>query len=204
MGLQLTKEELRAAYAKLRTCLTEGLEDVEIMERMNLEWEEVVDLKRRFLDHEAETLRSRSTEQAYVRYALEQRQCVTDLEKVIKECSEKKNATARVAAIRAKSDILDRTAKMGLELGLLKRVATGSGLEAGQALREMPNTELRNYILAEINVFNQVRIQCGEGSILDLVPGPLHRSPPPKAKFPVKGHSRSKVFGGRRVTKEDS
>jgi hypothetical protein len=204
MGLQLTKEELRAAFAKLRTCLTEGLEDVEIMERLNLDWEEVVDLKRRFYDHEAEVLRARSTEQAFVRYALEQRQCVNDLEKVIRECTEKKNAASRVAAVRAKSDILDRTARMGLELGLLKRIAAGSGLEAGQALKEMPNSELRSYILAEINVFNQVRIQCGEGSILDIAPGPLHRSPSQKAKFPVKGHSRSKVFGGRRVTKEDS
>lgn len=202
MTLHLTRNELRAAFTKLRICLVDGMEDSEISEKLGLAWEEVYELKRKFFDHEAELLRSRSTEHTYVKYVIEMRQCVTDLKKVEKDSEAQQNQSARVSAIKAQYDIHDRTMKTGLDLGLIKRVSTG-GLEAGQAIKEMNNVEFRRLIMTEAAEFYDVRGRFGEQGLTDLQPGPLHRTQAVK-KVPVKKHSRTKVHGGRRVVKDDS
>lgn len=202
MAIRLTRAELREAYARIRACLVEGLEDNEIADRMGIPWEEVYELKRSFYDHEAELLRARSTEHNYVRYAIEQRQCLKDLDRVIQDYQEQKNVSGYVGAVKAKSEILERTMKMGLDLGLVKRVA-GGGLGAGEAIKEMSNIELRKFIVAEISEFNSLRSRFSEVDLMQMEPGPLHQSANVK-KMPIKGHSRSKVLGGRRVVKEDS
>lgn len=203
MVLNLKGDELRAALSKLRVCLTQGRDDEAVGKELGLAWDEVLELKRRFYDHEAELLRGRSTEHTYVRFAVEQRQCLTDLDNVIAEYKEKKNAAAMVAAIRAKSDILERVLKMGLDLGLVDRNTNGKGYAAGEAIKQMANTELRQYIVAEINVFNQMMVRYGDQGMLQIAAGPVYRTAQTK-KFPVKGHVRSKVYGGRRVVKGGS
>lgn len=201
MALKLRGDELRTAFAKLRGCLTEGLDEGETTQRLGLPWEEMLELKRRFYDNEAEILRNRSTEHSFVRYVVEQRQCLHDLESVISDYQTQKNVAAYVGAVRAKSDIMDRILKTGVDLGLIDRVQEGKGYAAGEAIKGMPNVELRQYIVAEMRVFNEWMLRFGDQGIVDVSTGPLHR-PQQKEKTPVRGHARTKVHGGRRVVRE--
>ena len=203
MALNLKGEELRAAYSKLRICLVEGNEDdAKIGAELGLTWDEVLELKRSFYDHEAEILRARSTEQTYVRFAIEQRQCMNDLDEVIIECKGNKNANVRVSANKAKSDISERMLKMGLELGVVNRISDSKGYAAGEAIKQMANPELRRYIIGEINVCNQYIARFGDSDMLSVEDGPIYRTTT-RQKHPVKAHGRSKVYGGRRVVKGD-
>ena len=200
MSLKLKAEELREAFAKLRGCLIEGLDDNQIAERLKLSWAEVQELKHRFDDNEAEALRTRSTEHTYVRYVIEQRRCLADLDKVIADYQQQKNVAAYVGAIRAKSDILERVLKTGQDLGLIERFTKGEGYVAGEAIKNMNNIQFQQFILNVIGDLDQLRLRYGDQPLGALEPGPLHR--PLVARTPVKGHSRSAVYGGRRVVKE--
>lgn len=197
-SLQLKGDALRTALGKLRVCLVEKKKDADICDTLGLKWEELLELKRRFYDAEAEILRGRSTEHTYVRYVLEQRQCMTDLDVVITK--DNKGNSSYVSAVRAKSDILDRILKTGVELGLIQRLADGAGYAAGEAIKSMNNRDFRVYITQEIQVLNQMMVKFGDTSIMDVGVGPLY-SPKKQPKTPVKGHSRSKTFGGRRLVK---
>lgn len=201
MSLQLKGDSLRTALGKLRTCLVENKKDSEICEELGLRWEELLELKRKFYDAEAEILRGRSTEHTYVRYVLEQRRCMTDLDVAITK--DNKGNSSYVSAVRAKSEILDKILKTGVELGLIQRLADGGGYAAGEAIKSMNNKEFRGYIIQEIQVLNQVMVKFGDTSIMDVEVGPLYETKK-QPKTPVKGHSRSKTFGGRRVVKGKS
>lgn len=198
MSLQLKGDELRTALSRLRVCLVEKKSDAEICDELGVSWEELLDLKRKFFEAEAEILRGRSTEITYVRYVLEQRQCMSDLDAVIIE--ENKGNAGFVSAVRAKSDILDRILKTGVELGLIQRLADGAGYAAGEAIKSLNNKDFRVYITQEIQVLNQMMIRFGDTSIMDVEVGPLYE-PKKQQKMPVKGHSRTKTYGGRRLVK---
>lgn len=198
MSLQLKGDGLRSALSKLRVCLVEKKKDAEICDKLGLSWEELLDLKRKFFDGEAEILRGRSTEHTYVRYVLEQRQCMADLDAVIAE--KDKGNSSYVSAVRAKSDILDKVLKTGVELGLIQRLADGGGYAAGEAIKSMNNKDFRVYIVQEIQVLNQMMVRYGDTSIMDVEVGPIYQKKL-QPKTPVKGHSRTKIFGGRRLVK---
>lgn len=211
MPLELKGDALRVAFAKLRSYLAEGLEHHEVCEKMQLSWIEVEELRRKLLDQEAALVRRRPTEHTYVEYCLEMRRCMNDLDKVIdgfeiKEGAKEplKNSAGYVGAVRAKADILDRMIKVGQDFGLIERVAEGKGLAAGEAIKNMANTELRAFILQEVNVFNTLLVQFGDKRIEEMDPGPLHQAlSAPKHPVPkVQGHARGKVHAGRRVVRK--
>ena len=219
MALKLAPKELRIAFAKLRVCLVEGLEPDEMCERLGLQWGDVEELRRRYLDHEADIVRHKPTEHTYVEYCLEMRKCIQDLERVtleyeggvedaeggkdVKGKPKTVNVSGYVGAVRARADIIDRIIKQGQEFGFIERKAESKGYAAGQAIKDLSNADFRQYIFNEINVFNTMQMKFGDRSIMDVEPGPLY-APTANRKFPVhkiKGHARSKVFGGRQLTR---
>lgn len=205
MALNLRGEDLRAAFAKLRAAIVEGLDHNQVCERLGLSWGDVDELKRKFYDEEAELVRHKPTEHAYVEYCLEMRRCMEDLDRVIEDYEKQKNVSGYVGAVRARADIVDRMLKTGQELGLVERMASEKGYAAGQAIKDMGNKEFRQFIHNEMHVFNQILVKYGDRPMLEIDPGALY-APAPSAKFPVqktKGHARSKVFAGRRVVREE-
>lgn len=200
MALKMKADVLRAAFAKLRVCLIEKTDDNGIAEELGLSWEDVQELKRRFHDHESEIVRARSTEHTYIRYVIEQRQNLHDLDEIIKDYEKQKNVAAIVSAIRAKSEILENILKTGQELGLVERLSKGEGFHAGEALKQLNNVQFRDLIVNVIADLDGLRLRFGDKSITEMTTGPLHR-PLPAPKQAVKGHSRSKVHAGRRVVK---
>lgn len=213
MAINLKGSDLRMAFAKMRGCLVEGLTEDQMCERFGLSWDDVDEIRRQCLDEEAEVIRHRSTEHTYVQYCLEMRRCIDDLEKVGIDYIDSKdsedgttakvNVSGYVGAVRARADIIDRIIKTGQDFGLIERKNDGKGFAAGEAIKEMSNPEFKKYILQEINIFNTMQLKFGDKSFTELDPGPLYQATISQ-KFPVRkvqGHTRGKVFGGRRVVK---
>jgi hypothetical protein len=203
MALKLKGDELRAAFARLRICLIEENDEHEIANKLGLTWAEVDALKKKFYDHEASIVRGESTEHTYVRYLIDQRACIADLDKIISDYEKQKNVSAIVSAVRVKSEILDRMIKLGQDFGLVERKAEGKSLAAGDAIRNMGASEIKQYIIKEIKVFNNMMLKFGDQDLMSMDPGPLY-IPAQTEKKPVKGHARSKVSGGRRAVRGKS
>lgn len=203
MALKLRGKEMRAALAKLRGHIVEGLDHQDICDELGLDWGEVDELKRKLLDEEAEVVRHKSTEHTYVEYCMEMRRCMSDLDKVVADYTKQKNVTGFVGAVRARAELLDRMIKTGQDFGLIERKAEGASFAAGEAIKNMANADLRKYIYSEINTFNTLIVKFGDQSILEMEPGPLYQtiSTPKQPVRKTKGHARSKVLAGRRVVR---
>jgi len=190
--------EERNAFARLRGYLQEGKDDEGLCEAFGRPYEEIQILKSCFFESEKELLRKRSTEETYAVYIIEQRRCMNDLERVIEDYDKQKNVQAYVGAIKAKSEILDKIIKTGQDFGLIERAEEGRGFVAGQALIQMTHVEQKQYIIGELKALNDYMLRYGDQNILALDPGPLHL-PLPAEQEKTKAHSRTSVYGGRRV-----
>jgi len=207
MALKFSEQEIRDSFAKIRVAIVDGVDDIELSERLGISTSDTQELKRKFLEHEASLVRSKSTEIDYVEYCLEMQRSMADLDRLIS--SNKKIGSAIstvVSAVRARADIVDRMMKTGIDLGLIVRQGKNGTAEGGEAIKGLTNPEIRKYIFQEIQVFNNTMIRYGDRNITDLDIGPMYSLPPPQPvpRTPVKTspHSRSPVSKGRRIVRD--
>jgi len=207
MTLQLRGKALRSAYAKLHSLLIQGWTDEEIAEEIGIQFSDYEILKTKFFDKQSEITREKTTEHTYVQYMIEQKACIADLDNLIAEYDTSKNQSAYVGAIKAKSDILDKIIKMGQELGLVERNSDSGRLVAGQAIVNLTNVELKQFVLGEIQAVNEMHLRYGDQSIDQIDSGPIYK-PLPKAPISkldtgnkTKRKPPSKNSGGRRVVR---
>ena len=212
MTVELDDTRKRVLLSKLRESLLEGVGDDDLCEKLSCSLERVQELKLALDEQEVEALRKSPTEHTYVEYVREQRRCMLALDKLIdgyrspESDSEEQptggtTPTAFVSAVRTKSDIIDKIVKTGQEFGLIERASQGRGLIAGQAIFNLSHTEVKNYAIGELKALNEMMQRYGDQSIGDLDPGPLHL-PVSIPKSPIKAHSRTTVYAGRRVVHE--
>lgn len=187
----------------LRSALLRNVSDDDIKSLLAVGDSELEKLKEELLEHDALKVRSRSAEQTYVRYVLEQRQCINALERLAS--SERCSSAASVAAIRAKSDIIKGILQTGMEMGMIER--TGDKLAPGRAVKELTTPALQAYIIQEINLFGDYVAKFGDQKFGEIETGPIHYDLSTEKEVPqerVKHQSKPMVFRGRRVVKTDS
>lgn len=207
--------EREVALLKLRTCLEKGMYDDEIQQETCYAPDVIKELREELGARESASIRQRPTEEIYALYIYEQRRCISDLNEVVddfksnlgKDLDEKgdrqknRNINGYVGAIKTRSEILDKILKTGQDLGIIKRDSSNKGLFAGQAIINMTNIELKQYVLGEVQALHQMMADFGDQDITAIDVGPLHKQIGPP-KDPVKAHARTAVHGGRRVVKE--
>lgn len=211
MTVELDDTRRRVLLSKLHEALLEGVGDDDLCEKLQCSLERVQELKLALDDQEVEALRKSPTEHTYVEYVREQRRCMLALDRLIdgynppkiegEDAAQSTSPTAFVSAVRTKSDIIDKIVKTGQEFGLIERASQGKGMIVGQAIFNLSNKEIANYAIGELKALNEMMQRYGDQSIGELDPGPLH-IPVSTAKSPIKAHSRTTVFGGRRVVHE--
>lgn len=209
--LGLTKSEIRHAIARVLEMLGEGKTDVEIRDDLGLDQDGYDLLKRKMYEVEGDRIRGRSIEETFIDYMTDQRACVKELDDIAKAFAGNQ-LSAKVGAIRAKSDIVDKIVKFGQDIGLIDRRPEEKRILAGVMVADMSNKQLRGMITSELANLDKMVKTFGEGSILDMKPGQLHYDPVPalgagaKGKTPAKSKTNkakaNKVHGGRRVVRK--
>jgi len=209
--LGMTKEELRGAVARLLAHLGEGMSDAEARDAMGLEQDQFDRLKRKLYELEGDRLRNRPVEEVFIDYAIEQRACLKALDD-LGDVFAPGQLAARVGAIRAKSDIVDKIVKFGQDIGLIDKRPEEKRILAGVMVSDMSNKQLRSMITSELSNLNSLIGKYGEQSIMDMDPGSLHYDAKPalppakkagntgetKAKSKTNKAKANKVHGGRR------
>ena len=220
MALQLSDEDLRRYCARLCVLLTSVKSEENIATRLGLSWADYEELKSKMLEIESLKIQEKSAEATYVEYVIKQETNIKDLTDMITKFKESKQHAAMVSAVKARAEIYDKMISVGQELGFIKKVPERTEVIAGVMVAEMSNDDLRAAIAGELASLDALMKKHGEGHITDLTPGQLHFSDapesavidvtpeppplqlePPKPVKAVKGHSRNRVYKGRRVVK---
>ena len=125
-------------------CIAEGLTRDEIMVRMRLTDVEFDKIERRVLETDAARFTAMGTAHRYYMYSLRQEQCAHELDRLIEENrgNDGFSSTAMVAAIKAKSQIIENTMKMGQELGIIAKRSREIRVVGQVNLATMSNDEL--------------------------------------------------------------
>lgn len=175
MALRLSKENMRAALAALRSYLATGMTDQDICQTMGISWVDYEDLKNKLLESEAAKISSRSSEDVFVEYMLNQEINVRDLTEMIQGFKSSKQHAAMVGAVKARAEIYDKIIKTGQELGFIDKVPEKTEIVAGVVVKSLSEEELREQLLAGSANFQGKVLKYGIGSnIVDIEPGPTH------------------------------
>jgi hypothetical protein len=191
-GSNLTKrwgaEETRRRIAELQAHLGEGKDDLQIAEEMSLKTAEYNELKREMYTWETTDLNAKPMEEVYINYVLHQKQCIKDLDGMIREFRRTNQYNAMVGAVRAKSDILDKIIAKGQEFSILEKAPEKKQVIAGLMVANLDNEQLRAFITRELVGIDSLTKRYGDVDILGA-PAPLATLPPATSALPASGNT---------------
>jgi len=208
--MRLSKEQLREAIETIYNKLTNGLSDNEVAEDMGLSVEEFLEFKSKMFEIKTEDLVKRPSEHIYVEYMIEQGKNLRDLTNMVDDSN--LNASAKVGAIRARADILDKLLTKGQEFGLIHK-EPDKKIIAGIAINELSSEKLKTLVLNELQMINKLinkhgdkkivdlelpEIYGGEGLIIENKQEELKSLPPAKRESKSNKANTSKIHKGRR------
>lgn len=153
----------------LRACISEGMTRSEIARIMRLERAELAALERKLIVDDAHPFLGIPGPHRYYTFVLQQEQCVRDLDfyidaayenvrswrQMLQNLPENDEASrmrmirdfpsyqSAIAAIRAKSDIMERIIKMGQEMGVIEKRAKEMRVSGQVNLAALPTEMLR-------------------------------------------------------------
>lgn len=173
----MTKEHLAEAIQAIYSGYVEGLTDEEVAAKIGVTAEEFQKLRTAMFDSKAEEIRSKPTEHVYVQYILDQSKNIKDLTEMIKDFKNTRQHTAMVAAVKTRSDILDKLIKKGQEFGFISQDPKTGDLGLGKLLGDLTNKQLRMKITMELQTLNDLVGRYGDGNIIDMPIGSIHHGP---------------------------
>lgn len=166
-------DEIRQLLAALRSHLALGKDDYAVAQEMKLTTAEYNALKREMYAQDKINVHSKSVEEVYTDYCLRQEQNITDLANLVNELKTTKQYNAVVGAIRAKSDILDKTIKLGQEFGLLEKVPEKKQVVAGVMVAGLETEELRALVQKLAADVGGLALRYGDADFMSAKPAPL-------------------------------
>jgi len=122
--------EIRRQLADVRALIGSGATDYEILADLNITLQTLSKLKQRMFSDELDQVQNETAAENWVRYHLRMEQNIADLNSVIVDAKAIEQAsalTARVGAIKAKAELIDRVFEKGQQLGVIPTVAPDVG-----------------------------------------------------------------------------
>lgn len=172
MGQKLSRRKQLERYLD---GLARGEADAEIQAELDLTQAAYAQIKAAALTTEVDRVRDTTTEQVYVEYCMAQRGCINDLNTLLEQYKQAKNASAIVGAVKARSDIIDKMIKLGQDFGIIEKKPQESRIVAGVVVTQLSNDQLREAIADQIANLNTLVTRFGDKEIGDLDPGALYR-----------------------------
>jgi len=175
----LAQRRWRVEEAMLRACVAEGMSRDQIKDTMNLNDHSLGIIEKRLLANDGQLVNNQSTSHKFYIYTLQQEQCARDLEYVLqliigdmenwnsamsklarnedfdpRDMPSKPSPQAAVMAIRAKSEIYDKTIKTGQEMGIIEKRARELRLSGNLNLSALSTEELKNTLDKKLKDFH--------------------------------------------------
>jgi len=168
---------MRIEEELLRACLSEGMQRDEILRLMKIGEHQLSIIEKRLLANDGQRHLTMTAAHRYYMYTLQQEQCVRDLDGFIQESHDAINnwnkaaklygspATARkvlgpapstqsgILAVKAKSEILDRTIKMGQDIGIIQKRAKEVRVSGQLNLAALPTEQLKKELTKKLDQF---------------------------------------------------
>lgn len=169
-----------------KACIAEGMSREQIAKTLGIHVSNLASIEKRILTGDGQRYISKSTAYRYYEYALQQEQNIRDLDyfvDMIYEDAEryrrgcrlleeseydedikvppKPSVQAAVLAIKAKSDIHDRTIRMGQELGIVEKRAKEIRVSGNVNLAALDTEELRVMLSKKLKAMDAL-VQKGE------------------------------------------
>jgi len=179
------RKRMRIEEELLRACLAEGMTREDIMAVMDIRDDQLVAIEKRLLANDGQKRLTMSTAHLYYVYCLQQEQCLRDLDFFVDESYQSianwnkaaklygspgvarkvlgaaPNNQAAILAIKAKSEILDRTIKMGQDMGIIQKRAKEIRVSGDINLAALPTEQLRHVLQKKLSQFDQL-VEQGE------------------------------------------
>lgn len=176
----IRKTRQRIEEELLRACIAEGMNREEIMVVMNLREDQIAIIEKRLLANDGQKQLAMTTAHRYYVYTLQQEQCLRDLDYFVEETYRSiknwNNAArlygspgvarkilgtapspqAAVIAIKAKSEILDRTIKTGQDMGVIQKRAKEVRVSGQLNLAALPTEQLRKTLQKKLSQFDEL------------------------------------------------
>jgi hypothetical protein len=135
----------------------------------------------------------------YEQYRTQQLQACAELENLAEAFKKSSQHNALVAAVKARSEILDRIVKMGQELGLIKRAAHEVEIHAKVDLRQLSIAELRVQLAKEVRDLKSLLEPPRLDGVADTVAQRVLAPPTPAAVAAPKESAREKPVTAARA-----
>ena len=201
--LDVERVELMGRWARMMELLNAGFSEPDVREKMKLTLDEYEKIRRGAFQFEAERARKKSNEEVYVDYVVNQSKCIRDLTAIAGEFKERKNHSALVSAIRARSEIYDKIVKLGQDFGIVTKEPERSEHSVSVLIANLGSDELRAIVVSELQNMDRLTQMYGGQNILDITPGRIHRTlPAAKPQVPKRAKAKQNpVHRGRRVVR---
>jgi hypothetical protein len=158
--------EVRRQIADLRSLMGQGKTDHEILEEMSITLQTLSKLKQRLFSDELDIVQNETAAENWVRYHLRMEANLRDLDAVISDAKAYDQAaalTARVGAVKAKADLIDRVFVKGQELGVIPTVAKAADTDYPS---EIPS--LKSLVDEKTQLLGEMAKQYGVFDYADL------------------------------------
>lgn len=176
----IRKTRQRIEEELLRACIAEGMNREEIMIVMGLRDDQVSVIEKRLLANDGQKQLAMTTAHRYYVYCLQQEQCIRDLDYFVEETYQSiKNwnkaaklygspgvarkilgsapsTQAAVIAIKAKSEIFERTIKTGQDMGVIQKRAKEIRVSGQVNLAALPTEQLRKTLQKKLSQFEEL------------------------------------------------
>lgn len=125
--------ETRRQISQIRSLIGSGCTDYEIIAEVGITLGTLSKLKQQLFSDELDIVQNETAAENWVRYHLRMEQNISDLDNVIDDASvadaPASALSARVGAIKAKADLIDRVFDKGQALGVIPTVAPDDGTD---------------------------------------------------------------------------
>jgi hypothetical protein len=213
-----TARRWRAEEEMLRACMAESLPRTQIKRILGVGDKDLGIIEKRLLANEGQLFINQSTAHRFFTYTLQQEQCARDLEYILSmimaemdiwneayrnrlnndddeeeggsKLPPKPSAQAAIMAIKAKSEILDRTIKMGQDLGLIEKRAKELRVSGNLNLASLPTEELRMLRDKKRSEFNEL---VDEGRLPTVYERMIQRKNEPHERASIRGRDGSNL-----------
>lgn len=175
-------DEKRQVLRQLRALLASGaseFEQLDALQLMHVSKRELRGLRNEILSSEVEELRSATVEETFLRYKFQMQGCIRDLDVIFKKADSVASPSpgilsAAVAAIKARSQIIEQMIDRGQSLDLIHKAPKRTMVIGGVVIADASLKEVKKLVGVKIAQFENLAQQTMLTSYVDEPDEPLY------------------------------